>query len=206
MGFKAKDADGAIAALEDKKSVNTRQDARITSTLQYMKKLNLVISNKFQGDNTPLKVVEEIRQTLESQSMGHYGSTDPKSSPANSGSSILLTDDQHRHVWKGGMPVRSDGNNFIPELAAASCVVKAVPIDATVTLRIDSMAAIGAISRGALSERKRVERTSVAEICWRKKEISRLSTSRLTKEQPRMHKEATMRLIRLPIPIERSVR
>ena len=137
----------AIAPLEDKKSVNTRQGARITSTLQYMKKLNLIISNKFQEDNTPLKVVEEIRQTLGSQSRGHFfadtdGSTDPKSSPANSGSSILLTDDQHRHVWKV-VTVRSDGNNFIPELAAASCVVKAVPIDATVTLRIDSMAAIG---------------------------------------------------------------
>jgi len=55
-----------------------------------------------------------------------------------------------------GFIVRSDGNNFIPELAAACIAVKACPSEMHLTLRSDSLATIGAISKGSLSERKRV--------------------------------------------------
>jgi ribonuclease HI len=84
------------------------------------------------------------------------GSTNPKSRACNSGAGIVLTDPQHKVLWSGGMVVRADGNNFIPELAAASCVIKALPKDKSLTLRIDSLATIGALKHILVSERKRI--------------------------------------------------
>ena len=52
--------------------------------------------------------------------------------------------------------VRSDGNNFIAEMAAAAIVTRACPPHLNLVLRIDSMATIGAITKGAVSERKRI--------------------------------------------------
>ena len=52
--------------------------------------------------------------------------------------------------------MRSDGNNFIPEIAAASVVIKACPAALKLTVRSDSLATLGALSKGAISERKRV--------------------------------------------------
>ena len=54
------------------------------------------------------------------------------------------------------MIVRTDGNNFIAELAAAALVIKACPQFLPLTLKIDSKAAIGALTKGVVSERKRV--------------------------------------------------
>jgi hypothetical protein len=54
------------------------------------------------------------------------------------------------------MKVRADGNNFIAEVAAISCAVKALPSGISMTLRSDSLAAIGAVSKGRVSERRRV--------------------------------------------------
>ena len=56
------------------------------------------------------------------------------------------------------MIVRSDGNNFIAELAAAATVIKSCPPSLPLTLRIDSQAAkaIGALQKGVVSERKRI--------------------------------------------------
>ena len=51
------------------------------------------------------------------------------------------------------MVVRADGNNFIPELAAAATTIKVCPVGLPMTLK-DSTAAIGAISKGVVSERK----------------------------------------------------
>jgi ribonuclease HI len=59
-------------------------------------------------------------------------------------------------IWSAGMIVRSDGNNFIAELAAAAIAIKSCPQSLDITLKIDSKAAIGALTRGAVSERKRV--------------------------------------------------
>jgi len=64
-------------------------------------------------------------------------------------------------VWSGGLIVRTDGNNFIAEMAAAAVVIKACPIQMPLTLRIDSMAAIGALSKGAISERRRIRASGV---------------------------------------------
>ena len=54
------------------------------------------------------------------------------------------------------MSVRSDGNNFIAEIAAASIVIKSTPLRTPLTLYIDSMATIGALSKTVVSERKRI--------------------------------------------------
>jgi hypothetical protein len=50
---------------------------------------------------------------------------------------------------EGGLVVRSDGNNFIAEMAAASIVLKACPNH----LNLET---IGALSKGVVSERKRL--------------------------------------------------
>ena len=53
--------------------------------------------------------------------------------------------------------MRSDGNNFVAEMAAATVVIKALPPDRTLTLYIDSMAAIQSLEQGPVSERKRIK-------------------------------------------------
>ena len=62
--------------------------------------------------------------------------------------------------------VRADGNNFIAEVAAAATVVMATPIGASLTLYIDSMATIGALSKSVVSERKRVRAAGRAWLNW----------------------------------------
>ena len=57
----------------------------------------------------------------------------------------------------GGGIVRSDGNNFIAEMAAASMVIGALPVDRNMTMYIDSMAIIQALAKGSVSERKRIK-------------------------------------------------
>jgi len=84
------------------------------------------------------------------------GSTSARSTKPNSGASIHVTDEADTDIWSGGLVVRTDGNNFIAELAAAAIVVKACPPEFPITIRIDSKAAIGAITKGPVSERKRV--------------------------------------------------
>ena len=116
-----------------------------------------------QTSQRPLTLVESLRSIFEQMSVSKSeafvytdGSTDTVRSPSNSGVGIIVTDQNHREVWSGGLIVRTDGNNFIAEVAAASLVIKACPLLFPITLRIDSLAAIGALQKGAVSERKRV--------------------------------------------------
>src|SRR6185503_4592375 len=83
------------------------------------------------------------------------GSTDTKGNPANSGCGIVVTNTEHKQLWSGGFMVRTDGNKFIAEIAAAAVVIKACPPSIPLILRTDSLATIGAISKGSVSERKR---------------------------------------------------
>ena len=53
--------------------------------------------------------------------------------------------------------MRSDGNNFVAEMAAATVIIKALPSDRTLTLHIDSMATIQTLEKGPVSERKRIK-------------------------------------------------
>src|SRR6185437_10054926 len=55
------------------------------------------------------------------------GSTSPNKKSPNSGCGIFITDEKNKPLWTGGLVVRTDGNNFIAELAAVSITVKALP-------------------------------------------------------------------------------
>ena len=88
------------------------------------------------SDTAPLLIAEDIKKTLvalqekdkkERITVYTDGSTNPKGNVCNSGSSIIVTDSKDRTIWSGGMTVRADGNNFIPELAAAATAIKACP-------------------------------------------------------------------------------
>ena len=124
-----------------------RKFCRLASTIQYLKNVKVDVAIKEIGDQSPL-LLSNIAYT--------DGSTDQKHSSGNSGLGIVITDGGNQTLWTGGLVVRSDGNNFIPELAAAAIVVKAVPSTLQLTLRSDSLATIGAISKGPISERKRI--------------------------------------------------
>jgi len=100
--------------------------------LQFLAELELELSEAPENNQSHLDVTETLRQVLqEMHSCGKSafiytdGSTAggriAKRKP-NSGSSIVVTDDRNSEVWSGGMVVRTDGNNFIAELAAAVVV------------------------------------------------------------------------------------
>src|SRR5207302_3624520 len=59
-------------------------------------------------------------------------------------------------LYKEGGTVRSDGNNFIPEIAAAAIVLSAVPNHLNADIFIDSQATIAAIKEKPLWERRRI--------------------------------------------------
>ena len=70
---------------------------------------------------------------------------------------IYVTDELHREVWQGGYSFHSRGNNFLAELAAAATVLNGIPAGSSITLHLDSVAAIQAIQKGVLlSERRRI--------------------------------------------------
>jgi ribonuclease HI len=160
----AENVNRAVQEIKKKNRINYTATYRISSTLQYLKNFNVNIASNGGGDQRPLFIVSDIQKTIERFKDNMIlpltaftdGSTNPKKSCANSGSGIVITDGANNPLWSGGLMVRSDGNNFIAELAAVSIVIKACPKDVPLMLHIDSTAAIGAISKGPLSERKRI--------------------------------------------------
>ncbi len=69
---------------------------------------------------------------------------------ANSGYGIVV-DEKEQTLYEGGGIVRSDGNNFIPEIAAAAITLNALPSHLQAEIFIDSQATIGAIKEKPLS-------------------------------------------------------
>jgi ribonuclease HI len=145
------------------KCLKKRPFFRFIPTLQYLKILGIQITKAPESNKVPLALVEELTAVLqgmlrskEPATVYTDGSTPVRSALPNSGCSIYITDSKDIPIWSGGMIVRSDGNNFIAELAAAAIVIKSCPPSLPLTLKIDSKAAIGALSRGRVSERKRV--------------------------------------------------
>ena len=92
------------------------------------------------------------------------------------------------------MIVRADGNNFIAEIAAAASVVKAIPKGIPVTLLIDSMATIGALSQDVVSERKRVRAAGRAWLNWCRQDLllkrSYISLQHITSHQEKKSVES----------------
>jgi len=74
----------------------------------------------------------------------------------NSGFGIVVLDEKNQTLYKEGGIVRSDGNNFIPEIAAAAIVLNALPNHLYADIFIDSQATIAAIKEKPLSERRRI--------------------------------------------------
>src|SRR6185437_2776536 len=142
----------AVQEFQHKGSFNCRAGNRLTSTLQFLKQNSFSITNKGQSfSSAPERLVERIKMAISKSKTRKIiiytdGSTTPYLKHANSGCSVVITDTNHKLIYEDGMPIRSDGNNFMAELAA--CVIKALPGDISTTLRIDSKAAIGAILKG----------------------------------------------------------
>jgi len=59
-------------------------------------------------------------------------------------------------LWEGGMGIRTEGNNYVAELAAAAILLSSVPYQVHLTLFSDCLSAINTLGLPPLSERKRL--------------------------------------------------
>jgi len=142
-GKTSKELGAVILLLNKKKSIKVSSTSRMSSTLAYLKSVNIELSCPKVGPGTPLPVrmAQEIRQAI-TKALGTSfiaytdGSTKARSKEPNSGCGIYITDDKNQVVWSGGMSVRADGNNFIAEMAAAATVVMAVPPEISLQLEL----------------------------------------------------------------------
>ena|ERR1700744_5467851 len=85
------------------------------------------------------------------------GSTAARSTKPNSGIGVAVFDEKYNLIWQGGGGVRSDGNNFVAEMAAAALALNAAPKRIPVNLYMDSTSAMQAITflRGEMFARRR---------------------------------------------------
>ena len=157
------DPASAARKFSQRKKFPIEPSARMVHTLKYLYTQDIkVLYRSDQKSMVISPLVQEITSALSQVPVGGKiiaytdGSTAPRGKQANSGSGIFITDVEHKKVWSGGLVVRTDGNNFIAEMAAAALVTKACPPYLQLLLRIDSMATIGAITKGIVSERRRV--------------------------------------------------
>lgn len=170
---------GDVLHYYKKIGIHKRESNRLALTLQYLKKVGaMVISmeperTEYPSNQTAEFVANDLKKTfLGSPGEGPFhiytdGSTHPGNKGCNSGVGIYVTDGKHNQIWKGGFHVRSDKNNFIAEMAAASTVINAVPEKTQCTIWIDSMATIQALKKGTLlSERKRVRAAGRLWLNW----------------------------------------
>ena len=161
MGVPGSDLQAAIEKLASRGTLNTRAGTRISSSVRYLQQINVTFWRKKASENPEVKSFVQNLYTSMSQESRHFyaytdGSTNPKISSPNSGCGAVISDSEHNVLWSGGMIVRADGNNFIPEVAAASCVIQALPKNKSLTLRSDSLATIGSLKNILVSERKRI--------------------------------------------------
>ena len=64
MGLPASEVVMAVTLLEQKNTINKRQNYRLSATIQYLKKLDINVSNRVPGDTTPLLIAEDIKKKL----------------------------------------------------------------------------------------------------------------------------------------------
>ena len=159
----ASDPVSAAKKFSQRKKFPSEPSARMVSTLRYLYSQNIkIIYRSDQKSMTTSPLIQEINSKLSRMPEGEKiiaytdGSTAPRAKQPNSGSGIFITDMANNELWSGGLVVRTDGNNFIAEMAAAAVVLKACPPQLSLQLRIDSTATIGAITQGIVSERRRV--------------------------------------------------
>src|SRR5579872_2901918 len=146
-------------------TINSRKQNRLGEVIKSMKLLNLRVDEKGEDESDIREKINALAETLQKKTDPNQriiaytdGSTETKRrSSKNSGYGISITTDAHTHIFNGGGVVRSDGNNFIAEMAAAAVVIHALPQDRNLTMYIDSMATIQALEEGAVSERRRIK-------------------------------------------------
>ena len=134
---------------------------RHVHTLQYWKKYEVTLVPNPQQPN-PLR---EKTYLLNTCILSHQpselkiftdGSTAARSTKPNSGIGVAVYDEKSTLIWQGGAGVRTDGNNFVAEMAAAALALEASPKNIPIQLYMDSTSAIQAIRKGSLSERRNV--------------------------------------------------
>ena len=132
---KTSDLQSALNVLRRKKNFPRKGHCRMIQSLRHLRKLgaSLVTPTESPGDPI-LQVISEIQRTLQVAELKNPtviaytdGSTSTKSKSKNSGCGIYITDSLHRPLWSNGFIVRSDGSNFLAEIAAAAVVIKALP-------------------------------------------------------------------------------
>src|SRR5579872_4005170 len=130
-----------------------------------MKNLSLHLIEKGEDKSDIPEKISNLAQVLHHSTKPNQhilvytdGSTETRRRKSkNSGYGIYKTTTANTPIFLGGGTVRSDGNNFIAEMAAATVAIKALPPGRTMTMYIDSMATIQALRQGPVSERRRIK-------------------------------------------------
>ena len=84
--------------------------------------------------------IQETRQEISRATLGQtqiYGFTDGSSrsreKAPNSGIGIVIYDSDKKLLWEGGLGIRTDGNNYVAELAAAAILLCSTPEETKLT-------------------------------------------------------------------------
>ena len=115
--------------------INHRKKNRVADIIKWMKKMGLHISEKNEDKSDIEQKIALLSQVLQNDTKPHQhvlvytdGSTETKKRKSqNSGYGIRITTDTHIPIFSGGGTVRSDGNNFIAEMAAAILLSRPSP-------------------------------------------------------------------------------
>jgi hypothetical protein len=110
--------------------INHRNKNRRGDIIKWMKQLHLQVSaNKGEDKSGIPEKINNLSQVLGQRTGPNEHilaytdrSTETKKKSKNSGYGIHITTASHAPIFSGGGAVRSDGNNFIAEMAAASIV------------------------------------------------------------------------------------
>src|ERR1044071_8994959 len=124
------------------------------------KNTSLVIRENTEDKSDILKQIHKLSQTLNHKTTPnqHFiahtdGSTETKKRKSkNSGYGIHVTTNSHFPIHSGGGTVRSDGNNFVAEMAAATIVIKALPPNRTLPIYVDSNVRVPQMRRSSVGK------------------------------------------------------
>jgi ribonuclease HI len=133
---------------------------RHVSTLLYWRKHNVILIPNPQLPNPLLQKITSLTTRIISQQPTEIkiftdGSTAARSTEPNSGIGVAVYNEKNKLIWQGG-GVRTDGNNFVAEMAAAALALEASPGHIPLQLYMDSTSAMQAINKGSLSERRNI--------------------------------------------------
>jgi len=162
VNLQSNDFHTAVKIVQQKSLRKQYKANRMAQTIEYMKARKiLLVSNKAGGGQPVQNLCDEIKDVLTKARMDKiYGFTDgsprPREKVANSGLGIALYGADKKLLWEGGMGIRTEGNNYVAELAAAAILLSSVPYQVHLTLFSDCLSAINTLGLPPLSERKRL--------------------------------------------------